>query len=115
MLPEPVRAVCGTSRREQLASFISAVVETTASHGLIGMTSDLADALAAFRSFNYEHIYLRRASQTQAQLVIEVLRALVESYADRPNLLPHGRGGGLVAGSDEALRCAVGYVAGMTD
>ncbi|MEO5837239.1 MAG: HD domain-containing protein [Acidimicrobiales bacterium] len=115
MLPEAVRAACGNSRREQLASFISAVVETASSHGVIGMTSGLADALAGFRAFNYEHIYLRPASQRQAQLVIEVLRALVESYADRPNLLPHGRGGGLAAGSDDALRCAVGYVAGMTD
>jgi len=44
-----------------------------------------------------------------------VLRALVECYADRPNLLPPRRGGGLEAGSDEALRRAVGYVAGMTD
>jgi dGTPase len=115
MLPEPVREACGASRREQLASFISAVVDTASTHGVVGMTSRLADALAGFRAFNYEHIYLRPASQRQAQLVIDVLRALVESYADRPNLLPHGRGGGLIAGSDDALRCAVGYVAGMTD
>ena len=110
-----MREACGSSRREQLASFISAVVETASSYGVIGMTSHLADALARFRSFNYEHIYLRPASQQQARLVIEVLRALVESYADRPNLLPHGRGGGLDAGSDDAMRRAVGYVAGMTD
>jgi dGTPase len=115
MLPESVRAACGSSRREQLASFISAVVETASSHGVVGMTSRLADALAGFRAFNYEHIYLRPASQRQAQLVIDVLRALVECYADRPNLLPHGRGGGLTAGSDDARRGAVGYVAGMTD
>jgi dGTPase len=115
MLPAPVLASCGASRREQLASFITSVVDTTSNHGVIGMASDLADALASFRSFNYEHIYLRPASQRQAQLVIEVLRALVESYADRPNQLPHGRGGGLTAGSDEALRSAVAYVAGMTD
>ena len=115
MLPHQVRDACGASRREQLASFIGAVIDTASSNGTIGMSSDQADVLAAFRSFNYDHIYLRPASQRQAQLVTDVLRALVECYADRPNLLPQRRGGGLEAGSDEALRRAVGYVAGMTD
>ena len=115
MLPAQVREACGSSRREQLASFIDAIVDSASSCGEIAMTSLFADALASFRAFNYEHIYLRPASQQQAQLVTEVLRALVESYADRPNLLPRRHSGGLVAGSDDALRRAVGYVAGMTD
>ncbi|TML07645.1 MAG: HD domain-containing protein [Actinobacteria bacterium] len=115
MLPASVREACGSSRREQLASFIGGVIDTASTCGAIGMSSRLADALASFRSFNYERIYLRPASQRQAQLVTEVLRALVETYADRPNLLPPRSGGGLDAGSDDALRRAVGYVAGMTD
>jgi dGTPase len=115
LLPAEVTGACGQSRREQLAAFIGAVVETSAAHGAIAMDALHAEALARFRSFNYDHIYLRPASQRQAQAVTEVLRALVEAYADRPNLLPRRRGRGLVAGSDAALRQAVQYVAGMTD
>jgi len=44
-----------------------------------------------------------------------VLRALVEHYADRPNLLPASHREGTDAGSADALAAAVGYVSGMTD
>jgi dGTPase len=115
LLPAEVAEACGRSRREQLAAFIGAVIATAAQHGVIGMDTRFAGTLARFRSFNYDHIYLRPASQRQARVVTEVLRALVEAYADRPNLLPNRRGSGLVAGSDDALRQAVHYVAGMTD
>ena len=73
----------------------------------------IAEALGAFRHFNYDHVYLRPASVEQARSVIDLLRALVEHYADRPNLLPDAHG--LDAGSPEALRAAVAYVGGMTD
>ena len=52
------------------------------------MTGDAADALAAFRAFDYERIYLRPASIGQARAVIDMLQALVEHAADRPALLP---------------------------
>ena len=48
----------------------------------------MAEALAEFRAFNYEQIYMRPASVAQGQAVVRVLRALVEYYADRPNTLP---------------------------
>ena len=48
------------------------------------MTEPAAEALAEFRRFNYDHVYLRPASRAQAAAVIELLRALVEHYADRP-------------------------------
>ena len=89
------------------------------------MTPDIAEALAAFRKFNYEHIYLRPASARQSDAVIALLRALVEHYADRPHALPQATTAAVLgddvdvtqvdAGSTEALRAAVGYVAGMTD
>ena len=80
------------------------------------MIEDRAEALAAFRSFNYERIYLRPASVAQGTAVVRVLRALVEHFADRPNLLPSvPSADGLAAGSHDALQAAVTYVAGMTD
>ena len=115
MLPEQVRAVCGTSRSQQLHTLIQGLAEGSAAGGAIGMTAPVAEALAVFRRFNYEQVYLRPASVVQAQAVIAVLRALVEHYADRPNSLPTHRADGIGAGTPQALAAAVGYVAGMTD
>jgi dGTPase len=121
MLPARVLEQCGERRSRQLGTFIGSVVETAARTGEIGMDSAMAEALSEFRAFNYERIYMRPASVAQGQAVVRVLRALVEHYADRPNTLPfpdltrdHPSDGSR-AGSDEALRDAVTYVAGMTD
>jgi dGTPase len=114
-LPDVVRRRCGDTRREQLAAFIRSTVEASAAHGEIGMGDDAADALAAFRLFNYEHIYLRPHSVEQGNRVIRLLRALVEHYAAHPGLLPPSRAQDLVASSVEAYREAVTYVGGMTD
>jgi len=65
-----------------------ALVATVQATGRIGMDNDMAEALAAFRACNYEHIYLRDASRAQGEAVVSVLRALVEHYADRPNAIP---------------------------
>jgi dGTPase len=116
MLPAVVRERCGSDRSAQLGAFIGGVVDAVDATGSIGMVEDLAEALAAFRAWNYERIYLRPASVAQGRAVGEVLRALVEHMADRPNLIPGAAGdGGLAAGTPEALRAAVTYVGGMTD
>ena len=114
-LPHVVRARCGSGRAQQLHTFIRGMLDAATEHGRVGMTAPEAEALAAFRRFNYDQVYLRPASQAQAGAVIGLLRALVERYADRPHLLPVERSAGLEAGSPEALRAAVSYVAGMTD
>lgn len=115
MLPEVVRARCGERRSTQIDAFVSGVVDATEATGEVGMAEPLAEALAAFRAFDYEHIYLRPASLAQGRAVERLLRALVELYTDRPNRVPRHDGHALAAGSDEARRGAVGYVAGMTD
>ena len=116
MLPSVVVDRCGSTRTLQLQAFIDGLVEGITTTGRVGMRPDLAEALAALRAFNYEHIYLRPASVAQADSVIAVLQALVEFFADRPNAIPGAAvGEGLPGGSPEALRAAVTYVGGMTD
>jgi dGTPase len=115
MLPAAVVERAGRRRGQQLGAFIDGIVEVGTTTGTIGMADELAEALAAFRQFNYEHVYLRPASVAQAESVIAVLQALVEHYADRPNLLPADRQEGIEAGREEARRAAVTYVGGMTD
>ena len=106
-LPSIVATRCGTRRGQQLGTFINAMIHTVASTGVIGMDAAHAEALAAFRAFNYEHIYLRDASRDQAERVVVMLRALVEHYAAHPELIDEQPG--------EPLERAVAYVAGMTD
>ncbi len=118
MLPEIVRERCGEQRSQRLGAFIGGVVDAVRETGTVGMSEPLAEALAAFRAFNYEHIYMRPASLRQSESVIRVLRALVEYYADRPNMLDttdSGPSEGVEPGSDQALQGAVTWVGGMTD
>ena len=126
MLPALVRERCGVTRSRQLGTYVRAMINATTATGRIGMTNDHAVALSEFRLFNYEHVYLRPASRAQATAVIGLLQALVEHYADRPNLLEDNEAPrralqelpatkGLQAGSQEAVHAAVRYVSGMTD
>jgi dGTPase len=118
MLPVAVRDLGVERRSRQLDAFISGVVDTSLEAGEVAMRADLAEVLAEFRAFNYTNIYMRPASTAQSETVIRVLRALVEHYADRPNTLPGFEpegGSGAPAGSEQAVRDAVTYVAGMTD
>ncbi len=115
-LPAVVRERCGVRRGEQLGSFINAMIDTIQRTGVIGMDARHAEALAAFRAFNYESIYLRRASRHQASAVVAMLRALVEYFAEHVELIPDvAARGGEVASATLALHEAVAYVAGMTD
>jgi dGTPase len=115
VLPRIVAERCGTRRSHQLSQFIAGMIRAISTTGQVGLEDGLADALSEFRGCNYRHVYLRPASVAQSRSVIDVLRALVDHFADRPNLLRTGRGAGLAAGSDPAVRAAVDYVAGMTD
>jgi dGTPase len=115
-LPAVVRERCGESRRRQLAAFIAGVVEAAATTGQVGMVEPLAEALASFRLFNHEQVYLRPSSVTQGNRVVRLLRALVEHYAAQPDQFPPSyRHPELVARAPEAYRAAVTYVGGMTD
>ena len=112
-LPALVTSRCGTTRSQQLGAFITSMVRAAMYSGRIGMEPDIAEALAAFRKFNYEQVYLRPESRHQADQVIALLRALVEFYTAQPIHLPEALRAN--SGSNEAQRSAVEYVAGMTD
>jgi len=112
-LPAEVGEVVGRDRRSQLHGFITAMVDTIATTGVVGMRRPEAEALAAFRAFNYERIYLRPESVVQADRAATLVRSLAERYLTDPALLPDGAG--LEPGSPDATAAAVRYVSGMTD
>jgi len=114
-LPREVVEVAGRTRREQLGTFVRAVVRGVAEHGEVGMPAAEAGALAALRAFNYERIYVRPESLAQSRAVVEVLQSLVAFYTEHPTVLPATVPPVEETGSADALRTAVTYVAGMTD
>ena len=113
-LPAAVRGGRRASRRsQQLNAFITSMLRRDRpSTGRVGMGADEAEALAAFRAFNFERIYLRPASVEQADRVIELLRALTEWFAVHPEAI-EAAGAGAEAG--DPVAAAVRHVSGMTD
>jgi dGTPase len=98
-VPDDIAAVCGRTRKEQLATFVGALVECIRETGTVGMRAEPAAALAGLRAFDYERIYTRPASVAQGEAVVAVLRALVDHFATE----------------EGDVRSAVAYVSGMTD
>jgi dGTPase len=114
-LPPEVAEVCGRTRGEQLGTFVRELVDCTTGTGVIGMRPDVAGALAALRTFNYERIYTRPEALAQSASVVAVLRALVEHYLEQPDRLPSDYRPADAAADDEVVCAAVTYVGGMTD
>jgi dGTPase len=117
-LPDDVASVVGRDRSRQIGTFVVAVLDAIDRTGRVGMTEPAATALASFRAFNFDRIYLRPAAQRQADKVVGLLRGLVDFFVDAPARLPEratGRHDALVPGSLEAAAVAVRYVSGMTD
>lgn len=112
-LPTSVQHHCGADRHHQLGAFIGSMIRAGRDTGRIGMQEAEATALAEFRQFNYERIYMRPESRAQARIVIDMLQALVEYYVVTPSALPDGAM--LVANDPRTIFEAVAYVGGMTD
>lgn len=117
-LPDEVKEVLGERRSRQLGTFIDSMLEAIGETGHIGMKEPAASALATFRAFNFDHIYLRPAARRQAEKVIALLGGLVEYFTDTPSRIPDVASGSLgevISGSAEAAAAAVHYASGMTD
>jgi dGTPase len=111
-LPETVSDVVGVRRSEQVGGFMHAVLDAVDGAGQVGMTEAAADALAAFRAFNFDRIYLRPAARVQAEKVVALLRGLVDFFVDAPGRMPNVD---VPPNSTAAAAVAVRYVSGMTD
>jgi dGTPase len=108
-LPAEVAELVGSRRSAQLNALITSVLTVMSETGQVGMGEPEAQALNAFRDFNFERVYLRPAAVAQAERVIELLRALVEWYAAHPTAIPGADSGG------DPLALALRHVSGMTD
>jgi dGTPase len=112
-LPAAVAEVVGSDRRTQLHHFITAMVETISVTGTVALRRPEAEALDAFRAFNYERIYLRPESVRQAERAARLIHDLAEWFAAHPDEVPGVPSS--APGSPAAVAAAVRYVSGMTD
>jgi dGTPase len=94
---------------------VLAVLDAVERTGHVGMTEPAAGALAAFRQFNFDRIYLRPAARQQAERVVGLLRGLVDYFTDTPRRLPEADALTVEPGGPDAAALAVRYVSGMTD
>ena len=132
-LPRAIRDVLGADRRTQLGVLITAMIETIAATGTVALRATEAEALAAFRAFNYDRIYLREESVAQADSAATVITELCSYFIEHPERLRHltdhadGAPAGtadpapdadtarLGGGATDPVADAVRYVSGMTD
>ena len=92
------------------------MIRTIRETGVIGMDASHAEALAAFRAFNYQTIYLRGAAIDQSNRVVDMLRGLVDFLGAHPEHINEVEDASKdMANSPLAIRHAVEYVSGMTD
>ena len=80
-LPDDVAAVCGRTRRDQLARLrrrAGPLHQRDRRDRHVARTTRAA--LAGLRTFNYERIYTRPEALAQSASVVRILRALVEHY-----------------------------------
>lgn len=117
-LPAQVRDAAGLKQSGQLGFFISSMIASIEATGFVSMHSSAVEVLDVFRKFNYERIYLRPASQSQAVKVIKLLTQLVEYFSDAPGKIPdieQLNGSFPRSGSTQAAWHAVEHVSKMTD
>lgn len=117
-LPGLVKDAAGVKQSSQLDFFISSMIASIESTGHVSMHESAVEVLDVFRKFNYERIYLRPASQSQAVKVIHLLTQLVEYYSDAPGKIPELEKLNIAlprSGSAEAAWFAVEHVSKMTD
>ncbi len=111
-LPASVRDVVGARSSGQIGAFMQAVLDAVDLTGAVGMTEPAAGALADFRAFNFERIYLRPAARRQAARVVRLLGDLVEHFAAAPRPIPMVRDGEVPAPaatrSGSASSCSAG-------
>lgn len=117
-LPDLVKERLGQTQSSQLENMINSTIDVIAVTGRIGIDADIAEALDAFRIFNYERVYTRPAARAQGKRMVTSLRALVEHFADAPGLIPEVASGEWdppTSGSPEAISSSVRYVSSLTD
>lgn len=110
-LPDGAIDVLGDTSSLRIDRLVHDLVEHSLAASDIVQGEECGGAMAALRSFMFDHVYLGPAARREAAKVDRLVRLLFEHYVEHPEQLPDGGG---VAGADLATR-VTDYIAGMTD
>jgi len=109
----PTRALTsfGATAREWIAAMVGSVIESSHQSGEVTIDPDDLDVMNELRSFMFERVYLRPASEAQKNRAITIIQDLVGYFAEHPGDVPDSA----TVPDADPLQRAIDYVAGMTD
>lgn len=115
-LPSEIVSVLGRDRDTRLNRMILDIVHTSRTcfdqgKPQIALSPDVSQAMAALRTWMFEHIYLAPLQTNQSQKVRRLLSGLFEFFVDHPDKISPN-----IPSQDVSIeRRAIDYIAGMTD
>ena len=108
--PAAALGAFGEPGREWISSMIAAVVDESLDAGRVTMEPTRLEVMHDLRDFMFERVYLRAETEPQRRRAKEVVRGLVDYFAERPADIP-----ATYPREDAPLTRVLDYVAGMTD
>jgi dGTPase len=110
-LPEESLEVFGEPGRQWVSTMIHAVIDESLQQGTVAMKPEVLEAMARYRDFMFEKVYLRPAARRQSEQAVRILRDLVDYFLENPDEMPQS-----YRREDSPLVIQVlDVVAGMTD
>jgi dGTPase len=110
--PEPLR-VLGRRRSERISTMVRDIVLTSAEAPTAQMSEEVLAATEALKDFMYTRVYSAITISAEVNKARGLVRALVDYYVDRPEVLPpfYQR----IAQEEGNAQAVCDYIAGMTD
>lgn len=111
-LPEKVRGVIGNSTSEMITTMVTDMISDSKDKNWISLSDRVAGAMAEFRSFMFEKVYLSEAlteERSKGRLILEIL---FDYYVRHSEILPPEY---LEWADGELKRAVTDYIAGLTD
>ena len=110
-LPQAILDVLGRTHAQRVDTLVADLVATSEDRPEIALSEPVLEALTHFRSFMFDHVYLRDDARAEQEKAVAMVRALFGHYLEHPDEIPpeYERAPG-----DLPTRVA-DYIAGMTD
>jgi dGTPase len=117
-LPASTLKLLGKSHGERVNTMVCDIIENSwAATGsgdirpIIKMSDEVLEATSELRSYLFEKVYRVQSREHEAIEVREIVTGLYKHFLNHPDEMPPE----YLQFSDEAERCVVDYIAGMTD
>jgi dGTPase len=112
-LPGECTVLLGETHRSRINTMVLAVVEYSQERPQICMGDEVRRAMDTLRNFLFERVYFGSLAKKEEQKARDMLKILYRYYVEHPAALPEDLRTKIAGEGVE--RCAVDYVAGMTD